>query len=157
MKKIILLGMILISFLACQKENNKTKIVGADWIIGTWENKSDKGNLLEIWKKANDSVYEGESYFVKEKDTLHSEQMQLKQKGEKLFYISAIKGQNKDKPLQFNQNIEIEKQLVFQNHATDYPKKIIYKPISKDKITIEISGVQQGKQSVMRFSMKRKE
>jgi hypothetical protein len=31
--------MILISFLAFQKENSKTKIVVADWIIGIWENK----------------------------------------------------------------------------------------------------------------------
>jgi hypothetical protein len=83
--------------------------------------------------------------------------MQLKQKGDNLFYISNIKGQNNNKPIQFNHNIEIEKQLVFENPATDYPKKIIYKPIAKDKITIEISGTQQGKPSVMRFLMEKKE
>lgn len=83
MKKNILLAMVFISFFACQKENNKTKIVLADWIIGAWENNSPNGNLIEIWNKVNDSLFVGESYFIKEKDTLHSEQMQLKQKGEK--------------------------------------------------------------------------
>jgi hypothetical protein len=156
MKKNIFLKFVFISFFACQKQNENTKIVGVDWIIGKWENNSPNGNLIEIWNKVNDSLFVGKSYFIKEKDTLHSEQMQLKQKGENLFYISNIKGQNNDKPIQFNQNIEIEKQLVFENSRHDYPKKIIYKPISKDKIAIEILGVQQGKPSVMRFSMKKK-
>lgn len=155
MNKLFFLLVISI-LLSCQNSKEKTKIIGADWIFGNWENKSDAGILLERWEKVNYSVFDGESYFIKEKDTLHSEQMQLKQKGENLFYISNIKGQNNDKPIQFNQKIEIEKQLVFENPATDYPKKISYKPIAKDKITIEISGTQQGKPSVMLFSMKKK-
>ena len=154
-RKIILSLLILVFFTSCQKSKEVSKIVGTDWLLGKWENKSDEGNLMEIWKKANDSLFIGESYFIKGKDTLHFEKIQMKQKGENLLYISTIKGQNNDKPVTFNHNVEIEKQLVFENPKNDYPRKIVYKPIAKDRIFIEVSGIQQDKPSSVRYSMKK--
>jgi hypothetical protein len=157
MKKAIQILIPVLLFASCGKSKEVSKIVGTDWLIGKWENKSNEGHLLETWTKVNDSLFIGESYFIKEKDTLHSEKMELKQKGENLFYISTIKGQNNDKPITFNHKIEIEKQLVFENLATDYPRKIVYKPIAKDSIFIEVSGIQQDKPSSIRYSMKKTE
>ena len=155
MKKAILFLIIALALTSCFKSKDVSKIVGNDWLIGKWENKSEDGNLMEIWKKANDSLFLGESYFIKEKDTLHSEKIQLKQKGENLFYISTIKGQNDDKPVTFKYNIEIVKQLVFENSTNNYPKKIIYSQISKDRMIIQISGIQQGKVSSSKYSLKK--
>ena len=157
MKNAILSLLILLFFASCKKSKEVSKIVGNDWLLGKWENKSDEGNLLETWKKVNDSLFIGESYFIKEKDTLHSEKMELQQKGENLMYVSIIKGQNNDKPITFNHNIEIEKQLVFENPKSEYPRKIVYKPIAKDRIFIEVSGIQQDKPSSIRYSMKKTE
>lgn len=157
MKNVIIALLIILTFASCQKSKEVSKIVGNDWLIGKWENKSDEGNLLEIWKKANDSLFLGESYFIKGKDTLHSEKIELQQKGENLLYVSTIKGQNNDKPITFKHNIEIEKQLVFENPKNDYPRKIVYKPIAKDRIFIEVSGTQQDKPSSIRYSMKKTE
>ncbi|HEY6143980.1 MAG TPA: DUF6265 family protein [Flavobacterium sp.] len=157
MKKIILPLIIILSLTSCQKSKEASKIVGTDWLLGKWENKSDDGNLSETWTKVNDSLFEGETYFIKEKDTLHSEKIQLAQKGENLLYISTIKGQNNNEPITFAKNPEIEKQLVFENPKNNYPKKIVYKSISKDLLIIEISGIQQGKQSSARYSMKKSE
>jgi hypothetical protein len=153
MKKTIQIFITILLFASCGKSKEVSKIVGNDWLIGKWENKSDEGHLLETWTKVNDSLFIGESYFIKEKDTLHSEKMELNQKGENLFYISTIKGQNNDKPIRFNHKIEIEKQLVFENPTNDYPRKIVYNPITKDRILIEISGIQQDKPSSTRYSM----
>lgn len=157
MKKAILIVAMTLTFASCQKSKEVSKIVGTDWLLGKWENKSDDGHLLEIWKKANDSLFIGESYFIKGKDTLHFEKIQMKQKGENLLYISTIKGQNNDKTVTFNHNVEIEKQLVFENPKNDYPRKIVYKPIAKDRIFIEVSGIQQDKPSSVRYSMKKTE
>lgn len=155
MKKATLLLLIILSFASCQKSKVVSKIVVGDWLLGNWENNSDDGNLSESWKKVNDSLYDGESYFIKGKDTLHFEKIQMKQKGEDLFYIATVKGQNNDKPVTFIHNDTIEKQLVFENPKHDFPQKIMYSQITKDSIVIEISGVQQGKPSTERFSMKR--
>jgi Domain of unknown function (DUF6265) len=157
MKKAILVLITILLFASCGKSKQVSKIVGKDWLLGKWENKSDEGNLLEIWRKVNDSLFIGESYFIKGKDTLHSEKIELKQKGEELFYIATIKGQNNDKPVTFKQNIEIAKQLVFENPQHDYPRKIVYKPFAKDHLLIEISGIQQEKPSSDRYSMKKTE
>jgi phosphatidylserine/phosphatidylglycerophosphate/cardiolipin synthase-like enzyme len=157
MKKVILSLLILLFFASCQKSKEVSKIVGADWLLGKWENKSGNGNLLETWKKANDSIFIGESYFIKGEDTLHSEQIKLEQKGEQLSYITTIKGQDNDKPVTFLHNTEIVKQLVFENPANDYPKKIIYSQISKDRMIIQISGIQEGKTSSTKYSLKKTE
>jgi len=157
MKKAILIIVILLLFASCGKSKQVSKIVGKDWLLGKWENKSDEGNLLEIWKKVNDSLFIGESYFIKGKDTLHFENIQLKQQGEELFYTTTIRGQNNDKPVTFKQNVEIMKQLVFENPQHDYPRKIVYKPFAKNHLLIEVSGIQQEKLSAVRYSMKKTE
>lgn len=155
MKKTILILVITLIFASCEKSKEVSKIVVADWLLGDWENKSKDGDLLEKWKKVNDSLYDGESYFIKGKDTLHFEKIQMKQKGKVLLYITTIKGQNNDKPVTFKYNDSIEKQLVFENPTRDYPQKIVYSQIAKDSIVIQISGIQQGKASSERFSMKK--
>lgn len=155
MKKTILILVIALTFASCGKTKVVSKIVVADWLLGNWENKSADGHLLETWKKVNDSIYDGESYFIKGKDTLHFEKIQMKQKGDDLFYIATVKGQNNDKPVTFKHNDTIQKQLVFENQKHDYPKKIVYSQITKDSIIIQISGIQQGKPSSERFSMKK--
>jgi hypothetical protein len=123
--------------------------------LGKWENTSENGNLSETWTKVSDSIFKGQSYFIKGKDTLHSEQIKLEQKGEALFYISTIRGQNNDEPIAFSQNDTIEKQLVFENSKNDFPQKISYIKITNDSIVIQISGIQQGKPSSAKYSMKK--
>jgi len=155
MKKAILILILALTCTSCLKSKEISKIVVADWLLGNWENKSDDGDLLETWKKVNDSIYDGESYFIKGKDTLHFEKIQMKQKGEALYYIATIKGQNDDQPVTFKYNDTIEKQLVFENPKHDYPQKISYSQITKDSIVIQISGSQQGKPSSSKYSMKK--
>lgn len=155
MKNTVAILILLLALTSCQKSKEVSKIVGNDWLLGQWENKSKEGNLLEIWEKKNDSLFIGQSYFIKEKDTLHFEKIELQQKGENLLYVTTIKGQNNDKPLTFARNPEMKKVLTFENPKSDYPKKIVYKTIAKDRILIEISGIQQGKPSSARYSMKK--
>ncbi len=155
MKKAFLILITILTFTSCKKSNETSKIVGADWLLGKWENNSKDGNLSETWKKVNDSIYDGESYFIKGKDTLHVEQIELEQKGENLFYISTIKGQNNDKPVTYKHNSEIETQLVFENPNNEYPQKIGYSQITKNSIVIAITGIQQGKPSSEKYRMKK--
>lgn len=155
MKNTALILLLTLSLSSCFNSNKKSKITAADWLPGKWENKSIDGDLLETWTKLNDSVYDGKSYFIKGNDTLHSEHIQLIQKGENLIYISNIKGQHNDKPITFIHDVKIEKQLVFENIKNDYPKKISYDPISKDGLIVEISGIQNGKPSFDTYTLKK--
>lgn len=149
--------LLLLAIVSCKKSdaNEKDKIKISHWLLGNWENKTADGNLTETWKKVNDSTFEAQSYFIKEKDTLHFESITLQQKGEELTYNATVKGQNNDKPITFKLTNSTEKQLVFENPKHDYPKKIIYTQINEDNLIAEISGTLEGKSSSEKFSMKK--
>ena len=155
MKKISLILLLLLTILSCKKGEKTNLLNEIDWLIGTWENNSDKGNLLEIWKKENDSVYSGQSFYIKAKDTLHFESIQLKQISDSLLYSSSVKGQDNDLALDFRLTSKTQNQFVFENPKNDYPKKIVYKLITRDSLVAIISGIQQGKASSETFSMKK--
>lgn len=153
----ITLILLLFAIVSCKKSdaNEKDKIKISHWLLGNWENKTADGNLTETWKKVNDSTFQAQSYFIKEKDTLHFESITLQQKGEELTYDATVKGQNNDKPIIFKLTNSTEKQLVFENPKHDYPKKIIYTQINEDNLVAEISGTLEGKSSSEKFSMKK--
>jgi RNA-binding protein YhbY len=48
------------------------------------------GTLTETWKKANDSTYNGQAYFMKGTDTIHTEKI-LQQVEDELSYNTTIK------------------------------------------------------------------
>ena len=149
--------LLLLAIVSCKEfdSNEKDKIKAARWLLGNWENNSADGNLSETWKKINDSTFQAQSYFIKEKDTLHFETITLQQKGEQLTYSAAVKGQNEDKPVSFKLTTGTEKQLVFENPKHDYPQKISYTQITPDSLVAQISVMQQGKPSLEQFSMKK--
>lgn len=148
--------LLLIAFTACNHKPEKTnKLAMAEWLIGTWENKTELGKLSESWEKTNDSVLIGHSYFIKAKDTLHFESIELKQRRDDLFYIPTVRGQNDDKPVEFVLTSSTPKQMTFANALHDYPQKIVYNQINNDSLVATISGVQQGKPSTKSYPMKR--
>ena len=144
---------ILLAAVSCQKKESaeKDKIKAADWLIGNWENTSSDGILSENWEKVNDSIFSATSYFIKGKDTLHSESIVLSQKGEQLTYKATVKGQNNDKPVDFPSTGETENKLTFENPQHDYPQKITYTKGANNTLTAEISGKLQGKLTTERF------
>ena len=158
MKQIILSLSILAMLASCKKgkEGNVRAIEKAAWLVGNWENRSPEGSLSEIWTKENDSVYHGQSYFIKSKDTLHFETISLTQVGDAVFYTPTVVGQNGDKPVPFKMTAITDKQMVFENPAHDYPQKIVYKKISSDRLIATISGKQQGKQTQESYPMAKK-
>lgn len=159
MQKLIIIPILIITLAACNKKDShkNDKIKNAAWLIGTWENNTDQGNLSETWKKVNDSTFSGQAYFIKLEDTLHHENIILEQMGEDLLYIATVEGQNKGKSVTFKLTQATQKQLIFENPKHDYPQKIVYRQITKDSLVAEISGMQQGKPSSEQYPMKRTE
>lgn len=156
MKKISLLLLIALVSFSCKKESKKNELIATDWLLGSWENISENGTMQENWEKTNDSLYEGASYYIKGKDTLNSEKIELLQKDDQILYIPTVKGQNNDQPVVFLLTKKTAKQLVFENPNHDYPKKITYNLITKDSLVATISGTQQGKLSSDSFPIMKK-
>lgn len=150
----LLLSAIIVS---CNGKKTQTRQLSkAEWLIGNWENVSPYGNLSESWQKENDSVYKGQSFFIKGKDTIHAEAIVLAEENGVVNYSPQVKGQNDDKPVDFRMTSATDKQLVFENPAHDFPQKITYTKITNDSLVAEISGKQQGKPASEKFAMKKK-
>ena len=149
--------LLLLAIVSCKNSDStkNEKIKAASWLLGNWENKAVDGTLTEYWGKVNDSTFQAQSYFIKEKDTVHFESILLQQKGENLTYTATVKGQNNDKPVAFKLTTATDKQVSFENLKHDYPQKISYTQITPDSLVAKISGIQQGKPSSEQFSMKK--
>lgn len=127
----------------------------AKWLIGTWENKTPKGNIYETWSKTSDIEFSGKSYVINEKDTITFENIQLVQEQDELFYIPIVKNQNNGLPIRFANKAISEKQLVFENLQHDFPQIISYTKISEDSLVAVISGTKNGQKLKQTFPMKR--
>lgn len=142
---------LLIAWIPAQQNGIKK----AEWLIGTWENKTAKGSIYETWHKVNDLEFSGKSYMLKEKDTIVFETVQLLQDGNTLFYIPTVKGQNGNLPVHFITKTVSETQLVFENQQHDFPQVITYTQNGTDALVAEISGIINGKERKQTFPMKR--
>ncbi len=141
-------------FYGCNADAEK-EIKKAEWLIGTWENNTSRGNVYETWNKVNDNELSGKSYVLKEKDTTVFETIRLVQEQDSLFYIPTVKNQNNDLPLRFSSKLISEDRLVFENPKHDFPQIISYTKIGVDSLIAEISGIKNGQERKQTFPMKR--
>jgi hypothetical protein len=167
MKKIIwLISLIvlicsasLLMFISCQNKSEKKfdKLEKMNWLLGNWENEMPEGVLTETWTKENDSTFSGTTYFIiNKKDTVHSEAIILKQLNDELVYRPTVKGQNNDESVDFKLISESENSFSFENPKHDYPQKIVYKKVNETSLVATISGIQQEKENIESYEMKKK-
>ena len=151
--------LILILFVSCLKKSkiNFNKLQKMSWLVGHWEQKLPDGLLIENWKKENDSIFSGDSYFVNIKDTIHFESIKLIQKNEELTYVANVLGQNNDKPINFKHiTSKIDNVFSFENPSHDFPQKITYTKVNEKNLIATISGIQNGKIRQESYVMRKK-
>jgi len=150
-----LIAFVGLAVLCAWTTKQTSDITKAEWLIGTWENKTQRGSIYETWSKTNDNEYSGMSYIIKEKDTVVFENIRLVQEQDGLFYIPTVKNQNYGLPVRFTAKTISESQLVFENPKHDFPQIISYTKISADSLVAEISGTKNGQERKQTFPMKR--
>lgn len=151
----ILIAIVVLAVIGAWTMKQKTDITKAEWLIGTWENKTPKGSIYETWNKTNKTELAGKSYIVKEKDTVVFENIRLVQEKDGLFYIPTIKNQNDGFPVRFANKTISETQLVFENPQHNFQQIISYTKITSDSLVVEISGTKNGQERRQTFPMRR--
>lgn len=161
MKKILSFLFIIISVISCKKYDvNGNEIVfeevyKANQLIGEWQRTDSLGTLKEIWMPLNDSTYVGQSYFIKNKDTIHHEIIELTQDRENLIYLAKVKGQNNDESIPFKLTKDNDTLLVFENPKHDYPQEIEYVFKKNKAILITVSGMDKAKMKSDSYVLKK--
>jgi hypothetical protein len=148
----VVVVLTILSAFITKKTNDIKK---AEWLIGTWENKTPRGSIYETWSIESDIEFSGMSYIIKEKDTVVFENIRLVQEQAGLFYTPIVKNQNDGLPIRFASKTISETQLVFENQQHDFPQIISYTRITLDSIMVEISGIKAGEERKQTFPMKR--
>jgi len=155
MKTTLLLSIIgLIIFSSWTRQTNDT-VLAAEWLVGTWENKTTKGSTYETWTKSAQGELLGKSYMLKAADTVVFETIRLVAENGKLLYIPTVKNQNNALPVRFVSVKITPTTLVFENVNHDFPQKITYNQITTDSLVAEISGLKNGTPRSVTFPMKR--
>lgn len=155
MKKILVMtvfGMLVFCSWTFLQEREIKK---AEWLIGTWENKTPKGSVYETWTKVNEVEFAAKSYMLHEKDSVIFETIRLLQVYDTLFYIPTVKNQNGGMPVRFALKTVSDNSLEFENSFHDFPQIISYTKIHSDSLVAEISGTKNGKDCKLKFPMKR--
>lgn len=128
-----------------------------DFLLGSWEMKNAKGNIVEIWtKKGKDLIGKSYVYHHTGKRTL-TEKMKLGiSKNE--IYIS-VTGFEKDNKGTTNFKLITTKNniFVFENKRQQFPQRIIYENSGKTILTAWIEGQVNGEKMKTEFRYQRKE
>ena len=125
----------------------------AGWLIGTWENKTERGIIYESWIKKNDSEFLGKNYVLKGMDTVVFETIRLVQENDSLFYIPTVSNQNNALPVRFAMKSITANTMIFENKAHDFPQEISYSMINKDSMLAQISGMKNNVNRTQHFQM----
>lgn len=127
----------------------------AEWLIGTWENKTPRGTVYESWVKINEQEFQAKSYAIVEKDTVVFETITLIQEPEGLFYIPTVKDQNDGLPVRFALKSITDETMVFENPEHNFPQVISYSKNAPDSLIAQISGIRNGQERKISFPMRR--
>jgi hypothetical protein len=152
--------LIVLSLLSasCVIDRNEPVQVGLNkfnWFIGSWTGETGESIFTETWQKVNDTLFIGQSYFIKDSDTLSRETISLQQQDTSVFYIPLVEGQNDNKPVYFKLTFSDNTNAVFENPGHDFPQKITYQLRNGDSLVATVSGFQEGKGRSISFPMKK--
>lgn len=155
-KDTIWLIVIILLSASCVTKTSKPIKIGLnklDWFLGSWSGQTSESIFTESWIKVNDTLYTGQSYFIKGNDTLSQETISLQQHDTSLFYVPLVEGQNENKPVYFRLTFSDSLNAVFENPGHDFPQKIAYQLKPGDSLIATISGNIEGKIRIIRFPM----
>jgi hypothetical protein len=141
MKYIFLLA-LLISLISCDstKPDSKNGLTQFEWMEGEWMDSTSDGKMVEIWNRINDSTFVGSSIYMAGIDTIFYEEISLRMKNEKIFYVPSIQNQNNGEAVYFAFTGALKGEFTFENQEHDFPKKIVYTNPHKDSLVAFIEG-----------------
>ena len=122
-------------FFSCQSKSE----VNFDWLMGNWVRTNEKPDraTFENWKKINDSTFLGESYTIKDKDTIWKETVKLAKNNNDWFF--AVKGINDTVSVDFKLISITDSSFVCENNVNEFPNIIRYEKAG-DNFKAEIEG-----------------
>jgi hypothetical protein len=146
-----LLPFILLGLLAAC--NSKDPFRRFDKLSGVWQAHNSETYLYEEWSKAkkNSMTMYGKSYTLNGTDSIVYERVELRQKGEDVFYIPTVRDQNNSQPVPFKLIFSTDSSFTFENRQHDFPQRVIYRFVGNDSLVGRIEGMNKGEEMSQEF------
>lgn len=104
---------------------------------GTW--KVEGKETYESWNWQEDELL-GESYKIKDGQKHITETLVIKEIDDEVVYSATVPNQNEGATIPFKLNAVIDNKLQFENPTHDFPTKIIYEPLSTNRMLVQVLG-----------------
>lgn len=133
---------IVISGCNSRKIDSKRMFNNLRWMEGKWVS-TDVANYIEIWKRTNDTCYEGLSVSHADSDSLVEERQQIVLRNNVIHLINEVEEQTEEGVTQvYDLTSHTPDTLVFSNNGMVYPNRITYKKINDTivKVNVERKG-----------------
>jgi len=113
---------------------------------GSWSLKTEKGRIVESWKKINHAYFEGISYSIGHSgDSILLETVKLRKLDGAIFFIPTGYAEGNNSTIAFKLISAENNTFIFENKEHDFPTRIVYRSVSDDKILAWIEGSVNGK------------
>lgn len=144
-------GMFIIlaslSMLSC----NRQAVYLPSWLEGTWVTEDTLGLVAESWEVINNEYMSGEGLFVNRERQTVIEVLNIFIQDNALVYTAMLPNQNNGEEIVFVDRKNYPDSLIFENPAHDYPKKIIYHKIDRNRVDVYIQGSKVDKPNTIRL------
>lgn len=145
--------LLLLIFISCQS-NLPAHHQFFNKMIGEWqlENKP----VIEKWTQI-DGSYSAEVIVISGADKLITEEIRIVENENGIFYEAHVADQNEGGAVLFELISLEEDKVIFENKAHDFPQRITYELIEKDKLIATIEGILEGASKSMDYKYFRNE
>lgn len=156
MKKIFILLLMVLCFSAFVFSDNSKKTFKKLYALeGVWKMKTKQGAICEEWKKINKNYLQNKGYIINGMDTILTERVALQRSKDDIYYTSIVEDQNNKKPIVFTLTKTESNTFTFENPQHDFPKRIVYKIVTKDSLHAFIDDGIEGSKKRQNFYYKK--
>jgi hypothetical protein len=107
--------------------------------LGDWKAESGEKMTFESWKEVSPKTFEGlgETRNRSTNELLNSETMRILEMSSEVFFLAKVN--HNELPVAFKLTDGTNNKAIFENTGHDFPKKLEYHLISKNKMTVSVS------------------
>lgn len=139
MRNAIALWALLLSAAAAQAEDCGSLDV-VRWMTGTWMTAGEGQRVVESWTVVGENTFEGYGAVqsAESGEITESETLRLVAMSGGVYYIAKVP--ENELPVPFQLTSCDARTATFENPAHDFPKRLIYRQESPDRMTVSVRG-----------------
>lgn len=138
-KTVILSIIFLLAFAAAANSQTEELAMSdvQDFFAGKW--KIDGKDSYEHWEISAE-ILTGRGYKIIDGAEKLSENLEIKIVDGKICYLATVPDQNEGKTVRFELTRFSKNEMIFENPAHDFPKKLIYQKDSPTEMFVQVLG-----------------